>query len=239
MNDNNCRITLFGVKYSHFVVFCLLTIAIIMCLASLAVTERSDSCTPYCENKYWIHYIKNLVKGKDMLLNQLRLAMNSNLWSRWVDYDKINESPQFTKMSHSEIVNKLHKSRCKLDEGKRSWKIFGLILNKQKIEPAYKICPKIIDELLKIPNIINAGFSCFEPGTQTDLHRGYNNKILRCHIPLIVPDGDTAIRVGFKKKNFKDIETFSGYFIFNDSCLHQAWNKTDKKRIVLIIDLKK
>ena len=114
-----------------------------------------------------------------------------------------------------------------------------LILNGKSLTEPYKICPQIIDKLLKIPNIINAGFSCFEPGAQTDLHRGYNNKILRCHIPLIIPSGDTAIKVGFKQLNFNDIALSSGYFIFNDSCLHQSWNNTDKKRIILIIDLKK
>ena len=207
-------------KYSYLIVICLVIIVILVCLGSLAVTERSDTCTPHCENKYWIHHIKKLVSKKQMILNELYKAMDSDLWSRWVDYDKINESPQFTKMTHVEIVNKLYKTKCKLDEGKKSWKIFGLILNGKPLDEPSKICPKIISELLKIPNIINAGFSCFEPGAQTDLHRGYNNKILRCHIPLIIPSGDTAIKVGFKQLYFSDIALSSGYFIFNDSCLH-------------------
>jgi len=234
MKNNKCKD-----NYSYLIITCLAIIVVLICFASLAVTERSDECTPHCENKYWIHNIKNLVTQKQMILNQLDMAMNSNLWSRWVDYDKINDSPQFTKMTTIEIINKMNETKCKLDEGTKSWKIFGLILNGKPLETSHKICPIIIEELLKIPNIINAGFSCFEPGAQTDLHRGYNNKILRCHIPLIVPSGDTAIKVGFKQLNFSDIALSNGYFIFNDSCLHQSWNKTDKKRIILIIDLKK
>ena len=29
------------------------------------------------------------------------------------------------------------------------------------------------------------------------------------------------------------------YFIFDDTCFHQAWNNTDENRFVLIIDIKR
>ena len=58
--------------------------------------------------------------------------------------------------------------------------------------------------------------------------------VLRCHLPLVVPDEDLCgIRVGNVTKHWKEGELM----IFDDSFEHEAWNKTDSNRTVLMFDI--
>jgi aspartyl/asparaginyl beta-hydroxylase (cupin superfamily) len=42
------------------------------------------------------------------------------------------------------------------------------------IHPLHTRCPKTAALVAKIPNVINAGFSCLEPGSTTGEHQDYN-----------------------------------------------------------------
>ena len=69
---------------------------------------------------------KYIFNNRHIIKQELLNAAKTNNWSRWVEYDKINESPVFSKMSGDEIINYMDKTKCKIGEGKNSWKIFGL-----------------------------------------------------------------------------------------------------------------
>jgi aspartyl/asparaginyl beta-hydroxylase (cupin superfamily) len=161
--------------------------------------------------------------------------LHSDKWSNWMEYDKVSNTPIFTKMTPSEIISRMKENSCKLNDGKPSWKIYGLMLYGKPILDNTKHCPEIMKILEKCPNIINAGFSCLEPDVITSLHHDFNHDILRCHIPIIIPEGNTAISINghISKWNNND------YFIFDDTYDHQAWNYTKNIRIVLILDIKK
>lgn len=161
--------------------------------------------------------------------------LHSNKWSNWMEYDKIANTPIFSKMTHTEIINRMKKNSCEINKGKPSWKIFGLKLYGHDIKENVDMCPKTMSILNKCEGIVNAGFSCLEPNVITALHHDFNHDILRCHIPIIIPSGNTAIKINNKIYKWKDNE----YFIFDDTYDHQAWNYTDKIRIVLIVDIKK
>lgn len=51
----------------------------------------------------------------------------------------------------------------------------------------------------------------------------------------MIPDGDVAIRVGDETRHWNEGKVFA----FNDLCLHEAWNRTDRNRIVLLLDIEK
>jgi beta-hydroxylase len=176
-----------------------------------------------------------------LIFDDLKNILDSSKWSKWMEYDKLNETPIFTKMTTNEIYDKIKESEGKLNDGKASWRLFGLILNGKPIESNVNLCKNTFNLLNKIKKhkIINAGFSCFEPNVITSRHKGHNNKILRCHIPLIIPNGDTAIEINDEIIKWKNIETDEGFFIFDDTYYHQAWNYTNKNRIVLIIDIER
>jgi aspartyl/asparaginyl beta-hydroxylase (cupin superfamily) len=107
--------------------------------------------------------------------------------------------------------------------------------------------------------IATAGFSCLAPGTVIVPHtgyRGYSSQIYRVHLGLIVPDGDIQFKVGSsqtKWENGKGLfavmmclydaknETRNKCVVlaFNDLCLHEAWNRTEGSRIVLLLDIER
>jgi aspartate beta-hydroxylase len=97
-------------------------------------------------------------------------------------------------------------------------------------------CPETIKLIKSIPgNYQHAFFSSMAPNTHITKHHGPTNKKLRCHLPLVVPDGEVCrIRCGDETMVFKEGEPF----VFDDSHEHEAWNDhPDQSRIVLIFDV--
>ena len=75
--------------------------------------------------------------------------------------------------------------------------------------------------------------SRMRPGTHIEAHRGPTNLRLRCHLGLVIPDGDCAIRVGDQTRRWET----GRCMVFDDHFEHEAWNHTDEDRIVLIVDV--
>jgi beta-hydroxylase len=88
--------------------------------------------------------------------------------------------------------------------------------------------------LERIPNLVTAGFSSLRPGTQIAPHTGYPDGVLRCHLGLIVPDNDCGIRVGAEIRHWE----VGKCLIFDDTLDHEAWNNSDRTRIILLLDFK-
>ena len=92
--------------------------------------------------------------------------------------------------------------------------------------------PKTYQVLKEIPELLGAEFSLLKPNTIIKAHEGYSKQVMRTHLSLQVPSGN----LGFKSQNetriWKEGETFS----FNDGELHEAWNKSEGDRWVLMID---
>lgn len=74
-------------------------------------------------------------------------------------------------------------------------------------------------------------FSRLKPRTHIPPHFGAANNRLTTHLPLIVPDG-CSIRVGDEVHVWHEGELFA----FDDSFEHEAWNRSDKERVVLIFE---
>lgn len=75
--------------------------------------------------------------------------------------------------------------------------------------------------------------SRMRPRTHINPHRGPTNLRLRCHLAIKVPTGDCAIRVGDETRRWQE----GRCLVFDDFLLHEAWNRTDEDRVVLIVDL--
>jgi aspartyl/asparaginyl beta-hydroxylase (cupin superfamily) len=87
--------------------------------------------------------------------------------------------------------------------------------------------------------ISTAGFSCLAPGVHIVPHtgyRGYSDHIYRVHLGLVVPtDGDVALQVGAQVQTWQEGKVLA----FNDLCLHEAWNRSQRNRIVLLLDIER
>ena len=102
--------------------------------------------------------------------------------------------------------------------------------------------PETVKALEAVPvvrlngNPIEAFFSVLAPGTAIPPHHGLSNTRLTVHLPLIVPGDGTAaacaIRVGGHVHPWTEGEVFA----FDDSHEHEAWNRTDEARVVLIFE---
>ncbi|AMO73254.1 aspartyl/asparaginyl beta-hydroxylase domain-containing protein [Sphingorhabdus sp. M41] len=99
-------------------------------------------------------------------------------------------------------------------------------------------CPKTMAALAAAPIPViqerspMALYSVLEPGTHIAPHYGMLNTRLICHIPLILPS-DCALRVGGETRPWKAGEAL----IFDDSFEHEAWNRSDQRRVILLFEI--
>ncbi len=75
-------------------------------------------------------------------------------------------------------------------------------------------------------------FSVFTSGTHLLPHRGVTNTRVVGHLPLVVPP-DCALRVGGENHVWQE----GRVVVFDDTYEHEAWNRSDQVRVVLIFDL--
>jgi aspartate beta-hydroxylase len=75
-------------------------------------------------------------------------------------------------------------------------------------------------------------FSVFTAGTHLLPHRGVTNTRVVGHLPLIVPD-NCALNVGGNLHAWREGEIV----VFDDTYEHEAWNRSQDLRVVLIFDL--
>ncbi|MGE5626407.1 MAG: aspartyl/asparaginyl beta-hydroxylase domain-containing protein [Bacillota bacterium] len=122
--------------------------------------------------------------------------------------------------------------------GSRQWSSFHLYKAGSRVEANCARCPettRLLDSL-PLPKIEGhapeALFSILQPGTQIPPHFGLANYKLVAHLPLIVP-ADCAIRVGNETRGWKEGECL----VFDDSFQHEAWNRSQELRAVLILDV--
>lgn len=73
-------------------------------------------------------------------------------------------------------------------------------------------------------------FSRLKPGAHIPPHHGLTNTRLTTHLPLIVPE-HCAIRIGAETHEWREAELLA----FDDSFEHEAWNRSDRDRVVLIL----
>ncbi|MDO6413294.1 aspartyl/asparaginyl beta-hydroxylase domain-containing protein [Sphingomonas sp. BIUV-7] len=75
-------------------------------------------------------------------------------------------------------------------------------------------------------------FSLLEPGAHLPAHTGVSNVRTIIHLPLIVPPG-CSFRVGGETRDWVEGEAWA----FDDTIEHEAWNRSDRLRAILIFDV--
>jgi aspartate beta-hydroxylase len=119
-----------------------------------------------------------------------------------------------------------------------AWSMIPLIRNGRVVEQFASQCPKtmrIVQQLdqpklsLISPSLY---FSVLEPNSAIAPHMGITNARVIAHLPLIVP-GDSGFRVGGEQRSWE----VGKALVFDDMTMHEAWNGSDRIRVVLIADL--
>ncbi len=75
-------------------------------------------------------------------------------------------------------------------------------------------------------------FSVFTPGTHLLPHCGVTNTRVVAHLPLIVPT-NCALSVAGLSHEWQEGKVV----VFDDTFPHEAWNRSDRMRVVLIVDV--
>jgi aspartyl/asparaginyl beta-hydroxylase (cupin superfamily) len=132
-------------------------------------------------------------------------------------------------------------NRPRMDDNKlvddRDWSALFLCENGKVSDEVVAQAPTAWEavQAAPLPRISNSPtvmFSLLRGGARIEAHRGMFNTRLVCHLPLIVPPG-CSFRVGNETRQWE----VGKILIFDDSIEHEAWNDSDRDRVVLIFDI--
>jgi hypothetical protein len=119
-----------------------------------------------------------------------------------------------------------------------AWSMIPLIRNGRVVDEFASSCPRTMQlaKALDLPDIPlispSLYFSVLEPGSRIEPHIGITNARIIAHFPLIVPE-NCGFRVGGEMRQWEAGKAL----IFDDMTTHEAWNDSDRIRVVLIADL--
>ena len=119
-----------------------------------------------------------------------------------------------------------------------AWSAFFLVKNGDRVPENAARCPRTLRALehaplahvpYRSPSIL---FSLLKPGAHIPPHNGLVNTRLVCHLPVLVP-GKCDFRVGNDTREWE----YGKAWAFDDTMEHEAWNRTDQTRVVLLFDI--
>ena len=113
----------------------------------------------------------------------------------------------------------------------KGWDVFGFYWFGDRLSENCALCPRTAEIVERVPDLVTAGFSRLGPGAHIRPHVGYTGKVLRCHLGLVVPP-ICELRVGGETRRWEEDRCL----IFDDTLEHEAWNRSDEDRIVLLLD---
>lgn len=123
------------------------------------------------------------------------------------------------------------------DAQQAAWDAYFFYRHGQRYDAHCETCPQAtaLIERMPLSRIREHGpetlFSVLRPGTHILPHRGVTNTRLVTHLPLIVPKG-CALNVGGEIHEWQEGRCVT----FDDTFEHEAWNRSDQTRVVLIMD---
>jgi aspartate beta-hydroxylase len=135
-----------------------------------------------------------------------------------------------------------HANRPKKDEmgmlDNPAWSAYYLWKNGEPVAENAARFPKTMHALRNAPlaHVPNRSpsilFSLLRPGAHIPPHNGLVNTRLICHLPVIVP-GKCRFRVGNETRDWVEGRAWA----FDDSIEHEAWNGSDRTRVILLFDV--
>jgi aspartate beta-hydroxylase len=135
-----------------------------------------------------------------------------------------------------------HANRPRKDEmgmlNNPAWSAFYLWKNGEVVAENAARCPRTMQALADAPlaHVPNRSpsvlFSLLRPGAHIPPHNGLVNTRLICHLPVIVP-GRCRFRVGNETRDWVEGKAWA----FDDTMEHEAWNGSDRTRVILLFDI--
>ncbi len=118
-----------------------------------------------------------------------------------------------------------------------SWSSYTFLFWQIRVKkpPLGERCPILYRYLQQVPGLVSFSLSRIAPQTTLKEHRGDTNAVMRCHLGIEIPAGlpDCGLQAGLEQQGWGE----GKWLFFNDAYKHSAWNNTDKRRIVIIMDV--
>jgi aspartate beta-hydroxylase len=136
------------------------------------------------------------------------------------------------------VFGSVELERQNLRGSEPSWNGYYFYRHGVRREDNCSACPRTAAALDSVPlsRVREHGpevlFSVFTAGTHLLPHRGVTNTRIVAHLPLVVPK-DCALNVGGEVHEWKEGQIV----VFDDTYEHEAWNRSEHIRVVLIFDL--
>jgi aspartyl/asparaginyl beta-hydroxylase (cupin superfamily) len=122
-------------------------------------------------------------------------------------------------------------------ETNKKWKSLFLIVFNKDVLSNTCFFPKTMIVLNKIPPINTAFFSILEPGAIIKPHTGLYKGLLRCHLPIELPEETNACALVSNGITYH--WQHEKCLIFDDTLMHEAYNHSHQRRTVLLIDFER
>lgn len=119
-----------------------------------------------------------------------------------------------------------------------NWNAFFFYRDGERFVDNHARCPRTSAALDALPlnrvadHSPESLYSVLTPGAHIPPHTGVINVRLVVHLPLIVPP-DCGIRVGSETRGWTEGRCIA----FDDTYEHEAWNKSNQTRVVMIFDI--
>jgi aspartate beta-hydroxylase len=124
------------------------------------------------------------------------------------------------------------------ERGKPAWDAFFFHRHGVRNDANAARCPRTAALLDTLPlcrvreHSPEVCFSVLTAGSHILPHHGVTNTRVVTHLPLVVPDGDLALSVAGELLRWQEGRCFS----FDDTFEHEAWNRSDGTRVVMLLD---
>lgn len=120
-----------------------------------------------------------------------------------------------------------------------NWNAFFFYRHGIRFDDNHQACPKTSAALAKLPLVHIADhapetcFSLMTANTHILPHRGVTNSRVVLHLGLTIPDNCRLNLCDITELSWQEGNTFA----FDDTYLHEAWNKSSENRVVLLTDI--
>lgn len=120
-----------------------------------------------------------------------------------------------------------------------AWDAYFFYADGERVDAHHTACPRVSAVLAGLPldHVRDHGpevcFSILRPGAHILPHRGVTNARAVLHLGLDIPDGCALNLVGVEQVGWQAGRCFA----FDDTYEHEAWNRSDATRTVLLADI--
>ncbi len=121
--------------------------------------------------------------------------------------------------------------------GDGNWRSFFLFGYGYEVPENCARAPATAELVRQIPDLNSAFFSILEPGAVIPRHRGVTRGLVTCHLGLIVPDAPE--RCVMQVEDTNRFWEKGKWLVFDDSYYHEVHNRTDQRRVILLVQVKR